>query len=99
MAPIWTERAYWTVEDAAQLLRVNKHSLYRACQKDFPHIWVANSIRIPAEALLLTVRTRKLYRGHEPEELTQLAFEFDVPILPVARYRNGERITRQPFYP
>lgn len=92
----YTDRAWWTVEDAAQLLRVHRETLYDACASgDFPHIRVGRYIKIPAEALLLTPRPDPALETAKvrDEHAGQLAFEFDVPIIPVRRYRNtGEQV-------
>ena len=95
----WTDRAWFTVEDAARLLRVRRNTLYDACRRgDFPcSRWGGSdgtwNIRIPAEALLLTPRVSTYSRNwhqdaiREPE---QLSFDFEPPLIPVRLYRNGE---------
>ena|SRR5690349_16109472 len=94
MSILYTDRAWWSVEDAAKLLRVNIHTLYRACAADdFPHKRVGPYIKIPAEALRLTVLPSTQSRNWHLEDSAQLAFEFDVPLIPIRRYRNdGPRI-------
>lgn len=91
----WTDRAWWTVDDAARVLRVNRKTLYDACASgDFPSKRVGMFIRIPAEALLMTPKPDTLSRNwhveNSNEHLYQYEFEYDVPIVPIKRYRNGD---------
>ncbi len=97
-----THRRWWTVADAAQLLRVHTDTLYDAIRADdFPHQRWDGLIRIPCEALRMTYvpdpETLALTRRWaastanlpDPE---QLALPLDPACLvPVRRYRNGER--------
>ena len=93
--PRYTDRSWWTVEDAANLLRVNIHTLYRAvAANDFPHSRVGPYIRIPCEALLLTPHPSTRSRNYHLEDDGQLAFEFDVPLVPVRLYRNSSEPVR-----
>lgn len=87
----YTDRAWWTVDDAAQLLRVNRKTLYDACAAgDFPHDRIGPYIKIPAEALMLTVRPQTQTRTyHVTDDPWQLELPLG-PIVPVRRYRNGE---------
>lgn len=91
----WTDRAWWTVEDAARLLRIRRNTLYDACASgDFPAKKVGMYWRIPAEALLLTPRVDTRSRNwHVEADSSQLEFIFDPPLIPIRRYRNGERRT------
>jgi len=89
----WTDRPWWTVEDAARLLRVHTDTLYDACASgDFPHKKVGVYIRIPAEALRLRVRpSTKTRTYHVTDDVLQLALPLDPNCLvPVRRFRNGE---------
>lgn len=97
---MYTDRPWWTVEDAARLLRVNKHTLYRAiAADDFPHKRVGMFIRIPAEALRLRLRPETKTRSyHVTDDAAQLELPLDPAcLIPVRRFRNTrERI--QPFH-
>jgi len=87
-----TDRAWWTVEDAALLLRVNVHTLYRAVQRnDFPHQRIGKYIKIPAEALLLTPLPDPVIRRVFPTREVQLELPLDPPPVPVRLYRDGTR--------
>jgi excisionase family DNA binding protein len=97
-----THRRWWTVADAAQVLRVHPETLYDACRVgDFPHERWGGSIRIPCEALRMThvpdAATAALVREFNTERLDdvdQLALPLDPSCLVPARtYRNGERKT------
>lgn len=98
-----THRRWWTVADAAQLLRVHTDTLYDACASgDFPHErWDGGQIRIPCEALRMTYvptaeilhQMRKaqanLDNMPDPDQLS-----LDIPpsmLIPVRLYRNGDR--------
>lgn len=88
---IYTDKPWWTVEDAARLLRVNIHTLYRAIARDdFPHQKIGPYIKIPAEALFLTplpeTRSRTYHVSDEPE---QMEFDFGMTFVPIKRYRDG----------
>lgn len=95
--PTYTYRPWWTVEDAAQLLRINKHTLYRAiAADDFPHQRIGTLIKIPAEALRLTVHpTTQTRTYHVEHDNDQLMLDLG-PIVPVRRFRNGGVI--KPFH-
>lgn len=88
-----TDRPWWTVDDAARLLRVNKHTLYRACAADdFPHVKHSYGIRIPAEALGFTVNPATKSRTyHVTDDVEQLALDLG-PIVPVRLFRDGTPI-------
>lgn len=96
----YTDRSWWTVDDAAQLLRVNRKTLYEAvAADDFPHIRLGMYIRIPAEALLLTPHpSTKTRTYHLEDDSLQREFLFDAPIVPVKRYRNGDLKTNGDYY-
>lgn len=104
----WTDRAWFTVEDAAKILRVRRNTLYDACASgDFPcSRWGGSDgswfIRIPAEALLLTPRPETHSRNWHVEDFgehyNQYVFHFDVPIIPVRRYRNTREIIKTGDY-
>lgn len=88
-----TSRAWWTVADAARLLRVHTDTLYDACRTgDFPCKKVGPYYRIPAEALRMTVDPAvKARTWHVSDEPLQLALDLDPNCLvPVRRFRNGE---------
>lgn len=92
---MYTDRAWWTVEDAAELLRINKHTLYRAIQADdFPHKRIGPYIRIPCEALRLRLRPEIKQRTYNmPDDAAQLELPLDVSCLvPVRRYRNTREL-------
>jgi excisionase family DNA binding protein len=93
--PRYTDRPWWTVEDAAKLLRVNVHTLYRAvARNDFPHQKIGPYIKIPAEALLLTPLpdpiVQRVLRTQVKDE--QLELPLDPPPVPVRLYRDGSPI-------
>lgn len=89
--PRYTDRPWWTVEDAAALLRVNVHTLYRAIARDdFPHQKIGKYIKIPAQALLLTPLPDPLVSRVFPTNYVQLELPLDPPPVPVRRYRNGQ---------
>lgn len=97
-----THRRWWTVADAARLLRVHTDTLYDACAADdFPHERWDGQIRIPCEALRMTyvptAETLALQRRlrataqnlPDPDQLS-----LDLPpsmLMPGHLYRNGER--------
>lgn len=101
--PYSTHRRWWTVADAAQMLRVHTDTLYDACASgDFPHErWDGGQIRIPCEALRMTyvpdeatlVLSRRLARHtHVLGDVDQLALDLPPSMLIEVRlYRNGER--------
>jgi hypothetical protein len=95
-----THRRWWTVADAAQVLRVHPETLYDACRVgDFPHQRWSGQIRIPCEALRMTyvpdAATAHLARTMNSQPLgdvDQLFLPLDPACLVPARlYRNGER--------
>lgn len=98
----YTDRPWWTVEDAARLLRVNVHTLYRACAADdFPHKRHSFGIRIPCEALLLTPKPETYSRNYHVADLAdpeQLAFDYGAPLIPVRTYRNSDQPVRPGDY-
>lgn len=87
----WTDRPWWTIADAARLLRVAPNTLYNACASgDFPAKKVGPYWRIPCEAMrmrpLPTTRSRTHHITDDAEQL-----ELDLgPIIPIKLYRNGE---------
>lgn len=84
-----TDRPWWTVDDAAQLLRVNRNTLYNACKAgDFPHERIGMYIRIPAEALRLTVNPATKSRTYHFDDSLQLVLDLG-PIVPCRQWRNG----------
>lgn len=97
-----THRRWWTVADAARLLRVHTDTLYDAIRAgDFPHERWEGLIRIPCEALGMThipdpetlaiQRKARLLSAALPDP-DQLALPLDpLCLVPVRRYRNGER--------
>ena len=97
-----THRRWWTVADAARLLRVHVDTLYDACASgDFPHIRDGQVIRIPCEALMMThvpdAETLALTRRQRATAASlpdpdQLALDLPPSMLvPANTYRNGER--------
>lgn len=98
-----THRRWWTVADAARVLRVHTDTLYDACASgDFPHERWDSMIRIPCEALRMTYvpdeETLALTRSWlstapsaSLEDHDQLALPLDPSCLVPARlYRNGD---------
>lgn len=97
----YTDRPWWTVEDAARLLRVNRKTLYEACAAgDFPCDRVGRYVRIPAEALRLTPRTQTRSRTyHVSDDSAQLMLPLDVfCLVPVKRFRNTREIVEAFHY-
>lgn len=95
--PRYTHRAWWTVDDAARLLRVNRKTLYDACgHDDFPHIKVGPYLRIPCEALRLTLHPSVKERTYNiKEDADQLELPLDPAcLIPVRRYRNTREIIK-----
>ncbi len=92
----YTDRPWWTVGDAAKLLRVNVNTLYQACaREDFPHNrWDNGYISIPAEAMGLTPIPVAIRGVEGPEVIGQLELPFDKPIMPIKVYRNTGRPVR-----
>ena len=96
---IWTDRAWFTVQQAAEILRVHTDTLYDACASgDFPcSRWGGTSnwfIRIPAEALRMRVRPETQQRSyHLTDDPWQLELPLDVScLIPVRRYRNTREV-------
>ncbi len=90
-----TDRAWWTVEDAARLLRVNRKTLYDACNAgDFPHKRIGVYIRIPCEALRLRLHPAVRERTYNiRDDAAQLELPLDVfCLVPVRRYRNSREV-------
>lgn len=97
-----TSRRWWTVADAAQLLRVHTDTLYDACASgDFPHERWDGVIKIPCEALRMTyvptpedlaeVRRHSRYVS-TLEDVDQLPLPLDPScLIPAKLYRNGTR--------
>lgn len=85
---------YVSPEDAARILRVNVHTLYRALRRsEVPAMRVGPYFRIPVTFLLLEPPAAlPALPRHEPD---QLEFEYDVPIHPVRVWRN----TKEPIRP
>lgn len=95
MATTYTHRAWWTVDDAARLLRVNRKTLYDACANDdFPHKRIGVYIRIPCEALRLTLHPSVKERTYNiKDDAAQMELPLDVSCLvPVRRYRNTREL-------
>lgn len=94
----YTDRAWWTVEDAAALLRINKHTLYRAiAADDFPHKKVGPYIKIAAEDLHMRVRVHVKQRTYNfIDDKEQLELPLPAACLtPVRRYvPEGRYITK-----
>ena len=95
-----THRRWWTVADAAQVLRVYPETLYDACRAgDFPHERWNGQIRIPCEALRMTYvpdaateRIMRNFGAQALEDCDQLFLPLDPAcLIPARRYRNGER--------
>lgn len=102
---VWTDRAWWTVEDAAQLLRVHTDTLYDACASgDFPcSRWGGSGdswfVRIPCEALRLRLRPEVRERTYNTYgDTAQLELPLDVScLIPVRRFRNTRELI-EPFH-
>lgn len=96
----WTDKPWWTVDEASRLLRVNRKTLYDACASDcFPHKRIGPYIKIPAEALRLQVLPETKARSwhHAKEEFgyhsEQLALDLDPAcLIPVRRFRNTREV-------
>jgi hypothetical protein len=95
-----THRRWWTVADAAQVLRVHVETLYDACRADaFPHERWSGQIRIPCEALRMTyvpdAATQHLARTMASQPLgdvDQLELPLDPScLIPARTYRNGDK--------
>lgn len=95
-----THKRWWTVADAARLLRVHTDTLYDAVRNDdFPHERWGAEIRIPCEALRMTyvpspdlvALARRI--DTSTDDFDQLALPLDPSCLvpTTKRYRNGER--------
>lgn len=95
----FTHRAWWTVADAAQMMRLNPHTLYRAIARgEVPVMRVGTYIRIPAEHLGLRVvkpaHAHQHTRSYHADDPYQLELPLDPKCLvPVKVWRNtGQRI-------
>lgn len=90
-----TARAWWTVDDAAALLRMNPHTLYRACRTgDIPAKKLGNYWRIPAEALGFRVEqpalpsaASRVYHLHNDPDQLELPLD-PACLVPVKVWRN-----------
>ena len=92
---LYTRRAWWTVDDAAALLLVNRKTLYVACNAgDFPHKRNGVYIRIPCEALRLRLHPDVKARTYNvKEDAAQMELPLDPACLvPVRRYRNTREL-------
>jgi excisionase family DNA binding protein len=90
--PKYTDKPWWTPEEAARVLRVNVHSLYRAIRRgDFPHQRIGMYIKIPAEAMGLTPLPDPIVRRvlKSQERWEQMELPLDPPPVPVRLYRDG----------
>lgn len=98
-----THRRWWTVADAARLLRVHVETLYDAVRADeFPHERWEGLIRIPCEALRMTYvptpevlaqQRRSAAMSDNLGDPDQLALPLDPSCLvPVRRYRNTREL-------
>lgn len=96
----YTDRAWFTVEQASALLRVRRNTLYDLCRTgEFPcSRWGGTNddwhIRIPCEALGLRLRPElKELTYNTPDDLYQLELPLDTACLvPVRRYRNSREL-------
>jgi len=91
----YTHRSWWSVEDAARVLRVNRKTLYDACRDDdFPHMRVGPYIKIPCEALLMRLHPSVKERTYNmPEDVYQLELPIDAKYLvPVRVFRNTREV-------
>lgn len=92
-APL-THRAWWTVDDAAALLRMNPHTLYRAVRRgEVPAQRIGIYIRIPAEFLGMRVAKPDPYvpasRTYHQDDPLQMELPLDPKCLvPVRVWRN-----------
>ena len=101
-----THRRWWSVAEAARVLRMHTDTIYDACASgDFPHERWDGIIKIPCEALKMTyvpdeetLEMQRRLRATAPVEFTflddpdQLALPLDPSCLVPARlYRNGDR--------
>lgn len=88
-----TTRPWWTVADAAALLRVHTDTLYDAINAGtFPAKRVGDMWKIPCEALRLTYKPPVWpYRAPVKDEELQLAIPLDPNCLvPIRRYLDGQ---------
>lgn len=89
-----THRPWWTVDDAAALLRINPHTLYRAVARgEVPVQRVGPYIRIPAEFLGMHVAAPARYvpasRTYHHSDPDQLELPLDPRcLIPVKVWRN-----------
>jgi excisionase family DNA binding protein len=85
-----SDAAYLSPEQAAQILRMSVHTLYRVLRRsEIPAMRVGPHFKIPVTFQRWQWPLRHRWR------LQQLEFEYDVPIHPVKVWRN----TRQPVEP
>ena len=83
---------YVSVLVAAETLRVNPHTLYRACRRgEIPCTRLGNMYRIHVSFLLLEyVPPPSVTRYDSTHDPDQYEFEYDVPVRGIRRYRNGD---------
>lgn len=102
---IQSNRAWFTVEEAARILRIRRNSLYEACASgDFPCERFGGTndkwfIRIPCEALRMRLAPAVKARSYNiPEDSGQLELPLDPAcLIPVRRFRNTREIV-EPFH-
>ena len=87
---------YYTVEEAARILRMNPHTIYRNLA-DVPHIRSGTLIRIPCDFLLMNPPPVRVFgRIYQAPTWWQDVLPFDVK--PERRWRNNHRLVRHdPF--
>lgn len=98
----WTTCAWFTVEDAARILRVRRNTLYDACASgDFPCMRFGGTgdswfIRIPCEALRMRVLPGSPSRTYStPDDAAQLELDLDPTcLIPVRRFRNTREVIK-----
>ena len=92
-----SECRWLSVEDAARMLRMNPHTIYRNLS-DVPHVRLGTYIRIPCEWLYLEPPLIPTLEGRRkpPEWYEQPYLPFDV--VPERRWRNsGRRVVLNHF--
>jgi hypothetical protein len=84
------------VEETAQILRVNPHTLYRAIRrKEVPVMTLGCEYRIHVSFLGWEyVPPPEIAKLESDEVAGQLAFEFDVPVRGIKVYRNTGKPVR-----
>lgn len=84
-----SSHATYSPEDAARVLRLNVHSIYRALRRnEIPHKMVGPYYRIPCQFLLMD--PPPVPKVLSQEVPGQLALDLGVPLIPVRVWRNRD---------